>query len=459
MPDLIKRPEGVFEHSVTLNRARCKGCTHCIKRCPTEAIRIRAGKAKIITERCIDCGECIRVCPYHAKQAVIDHLDVMENYKYNIALPAPALYGQFNNLDDVDIILNALLAIGFDEVFEVAKAAEIISDATRQYLNRPDIKKPVISSACPSVLRLLRVRFPELLPHLLPYNAPVELAARLAKREAIKKTGLAPEEIGIIFISPCPAKMTAATRPVGINKSEISAVVAIRDVYPILVTAMEKLEFIEKMSSTGRMGIGWGASGGEASAVLKDRYMAADGMENIINALEDMENDKFQELDFVELMACPGGCVGGVLTVENPHIAKAKLKRISKHMPISQNRYKEDMKSAIERDNPITFAPVLQLSSDRATAIQMLAEMRQIESRLFGIDCGSCGAPTCHAYAEDVVKGFATEDGCIYRLREKVQKLSEQMAALAATMPRAMYKSYDRPLKKPIEKKEEPEDE
>ena len=109
MPDLIKRPEGVFEHSVTLNRARCKGCTHCIKRCPTEAIRIRAGKAKIITERCIDCGECIRVCPYHAKQAVIDHLDVMENYKYNVALPAPALYGQFNNLDDVDIILNALL--------------------------------------------------------------------------------------------------------------------------------------------------------------------------------------------------------------------------------------------------------------------------------------------------------------------------------------------------------------
>ena len=53
---------GIFFHSVTLDESKCVGCTNCIKRCPTEAIRVRNGKAVITSERCIDCGECIRIC-------------------------------------------------------------------------------------------------------------------------------------------------------------------------------------------------------------------------------------------------------------------------------------------------------------------------------------------------------------------------------------------------------------
>ena len=207
-----------FFHSVTLDRDKCHGCINCVKRCPTEAIRVREGKARIIKERCIDCGECIRVCPHHAKQAIFDPLSVMDTYKYKVALPAPALYGQFNNLDDIDIILGALQMMGFDEVFEVARAAELVSDATRKYMARPDVKRPVISSACPAVLRLIRVRFPELIDNVLPLHAPIEVAARLARKAAMEKTGFAPEEIGVIFISPCPAKVTAVKMPLGAEK-------------------------------------------------------------------------------------------------------------------------------------------------------------------------------------------------------------------------------------------------
>ena len=176
-----------FFHSVTLDKDKCMGCINCIKRCPTEAIRVRNGKATIIPERCIDCGECIRVCPHHAKKAISDSLDVLSQYAYTIALPAPSLYAQFNHLDDVEIVLNALLELGFDSVYEVAKAAEIVSDATRQYMAQPGVVKPVISSACPAVTRLIRVRFPGLIEHILPLNAPVEVAARLAKQEAHEK--------------------------------------------------------------------------------------------------------------------------------------------------------------------------------------------------------------------------------------------------------------------------------
>lgn len=84
-----------YFHSVRLDRENCKGCVNCIKRCPTEAIRVRHGKAEIIEEKCIDCGECIRACPNKAKYVETDSLDLLHSYEYKIALPPPSLYGQF----------------------------------------------------------------------------------------------------------------------------------------------------------------------------------------------------------------------------------------------------------------------------------------------------------------------------------------------------------------------------
>ena len=103
-----------FTHSVMLDKELCMGCINCIKRCPTEAIRVRDGKAHILKERCIDCGECIRICPHHAKKAITDPISILENFQYTIALPPPSLYGQYNNLEEQDLLLEALLGMGFD---------------------------------------------------------------------------------------------------------------------------------------------------------------------------------------------------------------------------------------------------------------------------------------------------------------------------------------------------------
>ena len=151
-----------FYHSVRLDEELCKGCINCIKRCPTQAIRVQDGKARINKKFCIDCGECIRVCPHHAKHAVYDQLQEMERFRYKVALPAPSLYSQFNNLDDINIVLHALLLMGFDDVFEVSAAAELVSEATRSYLTEHEDQLPLISTACPSVVRLIRVRFGDL---------------------------------------------------------------------------------------------------------------------------------------------------------------------------------------------------------------------------------------------------------------------------------------------------------
>ena len=266
MPDKEK-----FFHSVYLDKEKCCGCITCIKTCPTQAIRVRNGKAHIIKEFCIDCGECIRHCPHYAKQADFDHMDALDSFKYKVALPPPSLYGQFNHLDDVNIILTALTMIGFDDVFEVGAAAELVSDATRKYLAEHEEPRILISTACPTVTRLIRIRFPELLDNLLPLQPPVEVAAQIARARAAEKTGLKPEEIGVAFISPCPSKVTAQKDPLGIPKSNIDAVLAVKEIYPLMLSAMKEAqkEPIEYCLS-GKIGVGWGHTGGEAAGVLLD---------------------------------------------------------------------------------------------------------------------------------------------------------------------------------------------
>ena len=255
---------GEFYTSVHLDKDLCKGCINCIKRCPTEAIRVRNGKAVITKEYCIDCGECIRICKNHAKLATTDSMDNIHNYKYVVALPAPSLYAQANNLDDVNIVLSALKEMGFDDVFEVSAAAEVVSLLSRKYIEEHKDKWPIISTACPSIVRLIRVRFPNLLEHLMPIKPPMEIAAEMARKRAIEKTGLPSEDIGIFFLSPCPAKVTSVKSPIGYEKSNVDQVVAIKDIYPKLISAMTHVveeNKVEDLSESGRIGIGWGRIG------------------------------------------------------------------------------------------------------------------------------------------------------------------------------------------------------
>lgn len=421
-----------FFTSVRLEESLCKGCINCIKRCPTQAIRVRDGKAVITKEFCIDCGECIRLCPHHAKLATYDTLDIMKEYDYTVALPAPSLYGQFNNLEDVNIVLNALKLMGFDDVYEVSGAAELISEISRDYVENHKEKWPIISTACPSVVRLIRVRFPNLIEHLIPIQAPVDLAAQIARKKAIEKTGLSPNQIGIIFISPCPAKVTAVKQPLGMEKSEVDGVLAIKDVYPQLVSSMKQVAKkgeIEEISISGKIGLSWGGSGGEAGGLLTDSYLAADGIENVIRVLEDLEDEKFSNLEFIELNACSGGCVGGVLTVENPYVAKVKLKSLRKYMPVACNHMSLNGINAYWTD-AVEYEPVFKLGDSMTESINMIAKVEELLEKFPGLDCGSCGAPTCKALAEDIVRGVAKEKDCIHILRQYIHKISDEISML-----------------------------
>ncbi|MBR6807537.1 MAG: 4Fe-4S dicluster domain-containing protein [Clostridia bacterium] len=417
-----------YKHSVSLDVTKCKGCTACLKRCPTEAIRVRDGKAVINSARCIDCGECIRICSNRAKRALRDSIDEMADFKVTVALPAPALYGQFDNMSSVDYIIDGLYKMGFDYVFEVACAAEMVSAYTRIYLSRPDIKKPVISSACPVITRMIGMNFPFLADNLMPILPPIEVAAKLARDQAMKDhPELDSSEIGIFFISPCPGKVSYVKNGFAGDKNNVDRVLSIRDVYFRLIDIMHQDKYPEKSSDSGMIGIGWAATGGESSAVFNERYLAADGIENCIRVLEQIDNEDFTDLDFIELNACSGGCVGGTMTVANAYIAQARLQSLKRYLPVSPNRPTDtEIPHQYFTDEKFEYDSSFTLSSDRNEAMRMMNDIENITASLPGIDCGSCGAPTCMAFAEDIVRGQTNIDECTIIMRELFHEVLDQ---------------------------------
>ena len=355
------------------------------------------------------------------KKAVCDPLERMKEFPFTVALPDPSLYGQFRNTDDVDLILAGLLGMGFDMVLEVAEGAEYISLATRALLDENhELPRPLISSRCPAVVRLICMRFPKLMPNLLPLVSPFEAAAIKARKDAVKQFGCKPEEIGVFLISPCAAKATATRYPMSLEERVVDGVLSMSDVYKELLSTMKNVPYpAPQLCNSGPMGIGWARAGGEMAALPGARCMAVDGIENIIRILEDLEDGMLPDMDFLELDACNQGCVGGVLTAENPYVSRAKIRHLTRSMPEKRSSVRAPERFAAQME--LVQAPSWKLDDDIVEALKKAARIEELRKQLPGLDCGSCGAPSCRALAEDIVLGIGKENDCIFRLREKMQ--------------------------------------
>ena len=424
-------------HSVRLEKEKCRACTNCLKRCPTEAIRVRGGRAHIIDERCIDCGECIRVCEYHAKIAVTDPLSSISRFRYKIALPAPSLYGQFKSLKSIAQVLTGLKHMGFDEVFEVARGADVVTRAIREKLRQPDLPRPLISAACPAIVRLIQVRFPDLIDHIVDVRQPMEVAALIAKREFARKHGVDESEVGCFFITPCPAKVTAIRNPIGHEKSAVDGAISVLEIYGLLSSHTRSHEVDDSLVQATAWGVGWATTGGEASAVCPENSMAVDGIENVIRVLEEIENNKLGDLTFFEGSACTGGCVGGPLNFENNYVARNIIRRLVDTTSGLHPDQKVDVslltKYPLYNQKDILPNSVMRLDEDIVEAMRKMERMEEIYKKLPGYDCGSCGSPTCRTFAEDIVRGFAREMDCIHKMKEQLRLMAQQMVNLAET--------------------------
>jgi iron only hydrogenase large subunit-like protein len=430
--------------SIFLDRKRCMGCTNCIKRCPTEAIRVRNGKAKIFASRCIECGECIRICQHSAPIPQADKRENIKQFKYTVVLPDPVVFGQFKLKYTPRQILAAAAALGFDSVYEMGRAADAVTIALQEFIKENRDGGPWISSACPAVIRLIQVRFHTLTEQIVPILSPIEVAARQAKDEISQRLGISREEIGCFYLTPCPSQVTAIKSPYHLERSYVDGALSISSLYSELRYLLPKIKNQDEPVKTTVSGLKWCRTGGQTKAVRSENYLAVavDGIHNLHKLFEEIELGKFENnINFIECQCCQGGCVGGPFTVENPFVARVLLKqRQTQFRPKLdagetqeiQDRYHQGYYRAEKKVEPF---PVMSLSKNIAKAIDVMEQAEIILSQLPGLDCGSCGCPTCRILAEDIACGIATEMDCFFRLREHVQFLAEQMLALALKVP------------------------
>lgn len=406
--------------AVSIDKDKCKGCINCMKRCPTQAIRVRDDKAEIDYNRCVSCGECIRICQNKAKYATYDTMESIEGFKYKVALVAPSFLGQFPTVNKPEIITNALKNIGFDDYFEVARGADIVSKLTQEKLAEKNCPHPLISSACPVCVELILMRFHDLADNLLDIMPPLEISAKMAREKAIKKTGLKSEDIGLFFISPCPAKMASTKTGLYTEECEIDGVISMSDACLKLMHVQQSEVEITEPLTASNLGVAWATSGGEVSNLSVGNYLAADGIENVMSVLTELENGKLKHIDYVELNACSGGCVGGVFAIENPFVAKSKIHTLRKNsMPNKKNLVDKAERSDLYlRKDKWTPIDVFKLDDDFQIAFQKLSKVESLLEELPGFDCGICGAPTCRAFAEDVANGVASINDCL-RMHKK----------------------------------------
>ena len=434
-----------YYHSVQLNREKCQGCVSCVKLCPTEAIRVRNGKAEILADRCIDCGACASGCPYHAFFVKTDTLEGLSKFVYNIVLPAPSLYSQFPANVPLEDIWQGLHNLGFDEIFDVSLASEYVAKEIEAYLkNYTGGRKPLISSTCPAVMRLIQVKFPELIKQVMPVLAPVEAAAIYVKREAAARRQLPTELIGVWFISPCPSKETNIRQSVDVQHTELTGSFSLSEIYGLLLKNMGGSHELNVRTGSS-YGLGWGTYGGELVSAGISNGLSIHGIDNVYDILEQISMNKMPQLDYVECNACQGGCIGGLLAAENKFVAESNLRQRIRQLRQQEpaDRQETMAKTMVLQDFPASAAyrkklvprPMMQLDDDIMEAMKKFEQMEEVLCSLPGLDCGACGAPSCQGLAEDIVQGKAHEIDCIFKLRASVHKLSQGMLELAKQIP------------------------
>jgi len=439
----MERPS--FYHAIRIDNDKCIGCTHCMTVCPTQAIRVVKGKALLNPNRCIDCGECFRVCPTFAYTVMHDNIEVLTKFKNRIALVPGVFFGQFPDNISIDQIHQAMKQLGFSHVYEIEGGVEILKGAFNRMVTSQEYEKPIISSFCPSIVRLIQVRFPGLVGNIAPLIAPADIAA-IYYRKKLMEEGADPKETGIFYVTPCAAKIAAFKSPVGEEVSALDGVINLNFLFNKVYHLIFQGKIVDDnpaveipLDLPDEKSIRWSLTNGEAKNI-SGRALCVDGIKNVIDFLEKIENEEVTNIDFLELRACDESCAGGILTAENRFLVVERLnKRARKHgLLIREN---PDVKATSFADKadylldriilPQKIEPrSIVLDEDMVKAMQKLKKSRELMCFLPAIDCGACGAPTCQALAEDIVSQKANLSHCIFMQRqmEKHNKLSNDHA-------------------------------
>ena len=406
----------IFHHAIRVITSSCKGCTHCMKRCPTQAIRINHGKAEINGNLCIDCGQCMAVCPNDAIKVEQDPFNQLDDYLVRVAIIPAVFFAQFPDTITLGEILGALYAIGFTHIYLAETGVDILNVLNAEE-KAPEL--PLISNFCPAVQRLIQIRFPLLVDNLSRLRPPAQVTAIFARSELSS----ASTDLGIFYFTPCAAKIAQFNTEGSEENRLFDGIINIDTAYNLVSTYLAKHDQVQEGSLTfalcTKQALLWSLVKGQIPS-HEGRTLAVDEMHNVIEFLEILEEEEQTNLQFLELDACAEGCVGGILTVRNRFLASERLKYYSQRLPevLDEVLIKriQDQRKAFQNNLRLPpFEPTMAmgLDTDRSRALYKLQKVADILKVLPGIDCGLCGSPTCKSLAEDIARGQASLKQCV----------------------------------------------
>ena len=432
-------------HSIRISYSACHGCVNCIKSCPTEAIRVVNGSITIIKDLCVDCGECLRACARKALGLDDDDWELIHAHGGAEVLPDPTFFTQFGSFWHPEDAKQTLSNHGIDLLTDEAELAfDLSAYATAKLIEEtPRDQLPLISAFCPSVIGLIQLQFPELLSRIIPVKNPMEIAAVLWKR---RTNSFAP----MTLLAPCPAKITMIREPLGNEPSSIQHIVSLRKVVHSLLASGIKAPPKDNPAVPSWRFPAWAIRGGETRHVTKFagrdlKVIAVSGLRNTKDLLQQLELGRLGGVDFVECRTCDLGCFGGIAVPESRFLAHLRSRNVVTEWELTGERREElgEIYSAQKiwrLRGAIPSKQRLPLSDNLAEAMSRMNQMKAIFAEMPHIDCGACGRPSCKAMAEDIVREQGEISDCVFKLKEDIASLANQILSLAGTQPHTIQK-------------------
>ena len=417
----------------------CRDCYRCVRHCPVKAIQIKDAHAVIIYERCTFCGTCVNECPNSVKviRNDVDRVEMafLSKRKVIVSL-APSYVSEFRGYEEN--FVRALYRLGFHAVSETAIGAALVTEALDIYMDEHG-NAPFISTACPSVVQLVRKYFPQDIEKLAPVPSPLQTHSAYLRK-------LYGNDIVIVFIGPCVAKKVEADDHPGypdiaLTFREVRQWLEEENIDLSNMDTGVPVEFVP--AKAGKAAV-YPIENGQiessriwANHFVEQSALSVSGVTRVMSSLKGTHTD-----DFLEALNCDGGCISGPGTsheqsavVNKKAVASYVFERLSETDifegdPEFAREVYEKGYGILGADSPkasgLTASDYTE--EEITAALARLGKTRPEDE----LNCGGCGYTSCRDMARALLSGLAETEMCVTKMRKDAET---KVDILLSTIP------------------------